>query len=123
MTSNVILSARRTPVGRFLGGFSRVPSPQLGAFAVEAALASAGVDAADVDECIMGCVLQAGLGQNPARQAALKGGLPVTVSAQTINKVCGSGLQAVMSVWRVSRSKLGAVEFIARVASQTGFNC
>ena len=97
MTSNVILSARRTPVGRFLGGFSRVPSPQLGAFAVEAALASAGVDAADVDECIMGCVLQAGLGQNPARQAALKGGLPVTVSAQTINKVCGSGLQAVMS--------------------------
>lgn len=97
MTSNVILSARRTPVGRFFGGFSRVPSPQLGAFAVEAALASAGVDAADVDECIMGCVLQAGLGQNPARQAALKGGLPVTVSAQTINKVCGSGLQAVMN--------------------------
>ena len=75
MTSSVILSARRTPVGRFFGGYSRVASPQLGAFAVEAALVSAGVDGADIDECIMGCVLQAGLGQNPARQAALKGGL------------------------------------------------
>ena len=97
MTSSVILSARRTPVGRFFGGFSRTPSPQLGALAVEAALESAGVDAGAVDECIMGCVLQAGLGQNPARQAALKGGLPVSVSAQTVNKVCGSGLQAVMT--------------------------
>ena len=97
MTSSVILSARRTPVGRFFGGFSRTPSPQLGALAVEAALESAGVDASAVDECIMGCVLQAGLGQNPARQAALKGGLPASVSAQTVNKVCGSGLQAVMT--------------------------
>jgi len=97
MTSSVILSARRTPVGRFFGGFSRIPSPQLGALAIEAALASAGVEPAEVDECIMGCVLQAGLGQNPARQAGLKAGLPVSLSAQTINKVCGSGLQAVMS--------------------------
>ncbi|MCP4757965.1 MAG: thiolase family protein [Planctomycetes bacterium] len=97
MTSSVILSARRTPIGRFLGGFSRVPAPQLGAFAVEAAVDSAGVSVDDIDECIMGCVLQAGLGQNPARQAALRGGLPSSVSAQTINKVCGSGLQAVMT--------------------------
>ncbi|MDP7029655.1 MAG: thiolase family protein [Phycisphaerales bacterium] len=97
MTFSVILSARRTPVGRFFGGLSRVPSPQLGAFAVEAALASAGAAVDSVDECIMGCVLQAGLGQNPARQAALKAGLPVTISAQTINKVCGSGLQSVMT--------------------------
>jgi acetyl-CoA C-acetyltransferase len=97
MSSSVILSARRTPVGRFLGGFSRIPSPQLGALAVEAALTSAGVEAAAVDECIMGCVLQAGLGQNPARQAGLNAGLPVSLNAQTINKVCGSGLQAVMS--------------------------
>ncbi|MDG1838293.1 MAG: thiolase family protein [Phycisphaerales bacterium] len=97
MTSSVILSARRTPVGRFFGGLSRVPSPQLGAFAIEAAMSSSGAPTDRVDECIMGCVLQAGLGQNPARQAALKAGLPVSISAQTINKVCGSGLQAVMT--------------------------
>jgi acetyl-CoA C-acetyltransferase len=92
----VIVAARRTPVGRFLGGLSRVSAPQLGAFAIEAVLSDSGVDASDVDECIMGCVLQAGLGQNPARQAALRGGLPDTISAVTINKVCGSGLQSVM---------------------------
>ena len=97
MTSSVIISARRTPVGRFFGGLSRVPSPQLGAFAIEAAMSSSGVPTDRVDECIMGCVLQAGLGQNPARQAALKAGLPVSISAQTINKVCGSGLQSVMT--------------------------
>jgi acetyl-CoA C-acetyltransferase len=101
----VILAAKRTPIGRFLGGLSRTPSPQLGAFAIKAVLeeapavkAIASRDAADggIDECIMGCVLQAGLGQNPARQAGLKAGLPDTLNAQTINKVCGSGLQAVM---------------------------
>lgn len=104
MSSSVILSARRTPVGRFFGGLSRVPSPQLGAFAVEAALTSSGVSPSAVDECIMGCVLQAGLGQNPARQAALKAGLPSSISAQTINKVCGSGLQAVMTADQSIRS-------------------
>lgn len=92
----VIVAARRTPVGRFLGGLSRVPSPQLGAFAIEAVLADASIAPTDVDECIMGCVLQAGVGQNPARQAALKAGLPNTISSVTINKVCGSGLQSVM---------------------------
>jgi len=95
----VILSAKRTPVGKFFGGLSKVPSPQLGAYAIAAAFESLGglaKHAAAVDECIMGCVLQAGLGQNPARQAGLKAGLPNTLNAQTINKVCGSGLQAVM---------------------------
>jgi len=92
----VLLSARRTPVGRFLGGLTRVPATQLGAFAIEAALQDSGVDANQIDECIMGCVLQAGLGQNPARQAGLKAGLPHTLSAVTVNKVCGSGLQSVM---------------------------
>lgn len=96
MSRSVILSAKRTPIGRFFGGLSRVKSPQLGAWAVEAALAAAPGSAECVDECIMGCVLQAGLGQNPARQAGLKAGLPDTLNAQTINKVCGSGLQAVM---------------------------
>tara|TARA_B100001059_G_C17813383_1_gene573641 strand:- start:664 stop:1839 length:1176 start_codon:yes stop_codon:yes gene_type:complete len=96
MSRSVILSAKRTPIGRFFGGLSRVKSPQLGAWALEAALAEAPGSSECVDECIMGCVLQAGLGQNPARQAGLKAGLPSTLNAQTVNKVCGSGLQAVM---------------------------
>lgn len=92
----VIIAAQRTPVGRFLGGLTRVSSPQLGAWAIEAALQTAKLQPEQVDECIMGCVLQAGVGQNPARQAALLAGLPNTVSAVTVNKVCGSGLQSVM---------------------------
>ena len=92
----VIVAAKRTPVGRFLGGLSRVPSPQLGAFAIESVLKESGIDRTSVDECIMGCVLQAGVGQNPARQAALIAGLPKSISAVTVNKVCGSGLQSVM---------------------------
>ena len=92
----VIVAAKRTPVGRFLGGLSRVPSPQLGAFAIESVLKESGIDRTSVDECIMGCVLQAGVGQNPARQAALLAGLPESISAVTVNKVCGSGLQSVM---------------------------
>lgn len=92
----VILAAKRTPVGRFMGGLSQVPSPQLGAFAIKAVLDEVPAAKSEIDEAIFGCVLQAGLGQNPARQAALKGGLPDSMSAQTINKVCGSGLQAVM---------------------------
>ncbi len=96
MSQPVILAARRTPVGRFLGGLSRVPSPELGALAVQAVLEDVPAARDHVDECIMGCVLQAGLGQNPARQAGLKAGLPDTLNAMTVNKVCGSGLQAVM---------------------------
>ena len=92
----VIVAARRTPVGRFFGGLSRVTAPQLGAFAIEAVLKDSGIEASSVDECIMGCVLQAGVGQNPARQSALKAGLPESISAVTVNKVCGSGLQSVM---------------------------
>ena len=92
----VIVAARRTPVGRFFGGLSRVTAPQLGAFAIEAVLKDSGIEALSVDECIMGCVLQAGVGQNPARQSALKAGLPESISAVTVNKVCGSGLQSVM---------------------------
>ncbi|MCI0677246.1 MAG: thiolase family protein, partial [Phycisphaerales bacterium] len=92
----VILAARRTPIGKFLGGLSKTPSPQLGAYAIKAVLDALPAAKDHVDECIMGCVLQAGLGQNPARQAGLKAGLPDSLNAQTINKVCGSGLQAVM---------------------------
>ncbi len=96
MHEPVILSAARTPIARFQGGLASFTAPQLGSLAVKEALKRAGVDHALVDEVIMGCVLQAGLGQNPARQAALFGGLPDKVSAVTINKVCGSSLKAVM---------------------------
>ena len=95
-TFPVILAAKRTPIGRFFGGLSKVPSPILGSYAVQAVLNDVPGAKGAVDEVIMGCVLQAGLGQNPARQAALKGGLPDTMSCVTVNKVCGSGLQAVM---------------------------
>ncbi|MCC5823353.1 MAG: thiolase family protein [Phycisphaerales bacterium] len=92
----VIVAARRTPIGKFFGGLSSVPSPQLGAYAIQAVLGDVPAAKDHVDECVMGCVLQAGLGQNPARQAGLKAGLPSTLSAKTINKVCGSGLEAVI---------------------------
>lgn len=95
-TTPVILAAKRTPIGKFFGGLARVPAPVLGSYAIKAVLDSAPALKAAVDECIMGCVLQAGVGQNPARQAALKAGLPDTLSCVTVNKVCGSGLQAVM---------------------------
>lgn len=95
-TTPVILAAKRTPIGRFFGGLSRVPSPVLGSYAIQALFSEAPALKGAVDEVIMGCVLQAGLGQNPARQAGLKAGLPETLSAVTVNKVCGSGLQAVM---------------------------
>lgn len=92
----VIISAVRTPVGKFLGALKSFKATDLGAIVVREAVKRAGVAPEDVDEVIMGCVIQAGLGQNPARQAALRGGLPDTVSAVTVNKVCGSGLKAVM---------------------------
>jgi acetyl-CoA C-acetyltransferase len=92
----VIISATRTAIGKFQGALKPFTSPQLGAIAVRHAIERAGIEAAQVNEAILGCVLQAGLGQNPARQAALKAGLPNQVSALTINKVCGSGLKAVM---------------------------
>ena len=96
MQEAVIVSAVRTPTGKFLGGLKNLSATELGALVVREAVARAGVDAASVEECIMGNVVSAGLGQAPARQAALRGGLAHHVAALTINKVCGSGLKAVM---------------------------
>jgi acetyl-CoA C-acetyltransferase len=96
MRESVIVSAVRTPTGKFLGALKDFTAPQLGAMVVREAVARAGIDPQLVDECIMGNVIQAGNGQNPARQAALNGGLDERVAAMTINKVCGSGLKAVM---------------------------
>lgn len=92
----VIAGACRTPIGSFNGDLATLSAPELGAVVVKEAVRRAGVDAKKVDEVIMGCVLPAGVGQAPARQAALKAGLPVEVACMTINKVCGSGLKAVM---------------------------
>jgi acetyl-CoA C-acetyltransferase len=92
----VIIGAARTPVGKFLGSLKGFKATELGAIVVREAVKRAGVKPEDVDEVIMGCVIQAGLGQNPARQAALNAGIPPAVSAVTVNKVCGSGLKAVM---------------------------
>jgi acetyl-CoA C-acetyltransferase len=95
MKQAVIVSAVRTALGKFQGSFSSFKAPELGALVVRAAMVRAGVDPGVVDECVMGCVLQAGLGQNPARQAAIHGGIPAGASALTVNQVCGSGLRAV----------------------------
>lgn len=92
----VLVSAVRTPIGKFLGGLSSLTAPQLGAIAIREAVRRAGIDANAIDEVIMGNVIQAGVGQAPARQAAIKAGLPDHIPALTINKVCGSGLKAVM---------------------------
>jgi acetyl-CoA C-acetyltransferase len=95
-TEVVILSARRTPIGAFQGALAPLTAPQLGAAAAAAAVQAAGIGAADVQEVILGCVLPAGLGQAPARQAAIGAGIPLATPATTINKMCGSGLKAVM---------------------------
>ncbi|MBI3568190.1 MAG: acetyl-CoA C-acetyltransferase [Gemmatimonadetes bacterium] len=92
----VIVSAARTPIGRFLGGLASLTAPELGAIAIRAAVERARIDPAEIGEVFMGNVLQGGVGQAPARQAAIKAGIPGLVPAVTINKVCGSGLQAVM---------------------------
>ncbi len=95
-TTPVILSACRTPIGKFLGGLAGFPAPQLGSRAIREAVARAGIDPAAIDDVIMGQVVQGGSGQAPARQAMIHAGLPATIPALTINKVCGSGLKAVM---------------------------
>jgi acetyl-CoA C-acetyltransferase len=96
MSDAYIISAVRTPIGSFLGGFGKTPATELGGIVVAESIKRAGLTPAQIDEVIMGHVVQAGVGQAPARQAALKGGLPVTIPAVTVNKVCGSGLKAVM---------------------------
>jgi acetyl-CoA C-acetyltransferase len=96
MKNLVILSAARTPIGSFLGKLSSLPAPALGAASIRAALERAGVPAADVEQVIMGNVLQAGIGQAPARQASLSAGIPDSVPCVTVHKVCGSGMRAVM---------------------------
>lgn len=103
----VILAARRTPVGAFQGALTSVTAPQLGAVAIKAALADSGLAASQVDEVILGCVLSAGIGQAPARQAALAAGLPTSVPSTTVNKMCGSAMRAVM---------LGADQILAGTA-------
>ena len=110
MRDAVILSAARTPTGKFLGVLKSLTAPELGAIAVREAVARAGLDPSQVDECILGNVVSAGLGQAPARQAALKAGLPDQVGALTINKVCGSGLKAVMLAAQAVR--LGDAEVV-----------
>jgi acetyl-CoA C-acetyltransferase len=104
MADTFILSAARTPIGKFLGGLADLSAPQLGAVAVAEAVKRAQVAPGQMDEVIIGNVLQAGVGQNPARQAALKAGLPDTIAAVTINKVCGSGLKAVMMASQAIRA-------------------
>jgi acetyl-CoA C-acetyltransferase len=96
MSDVVIVGAKRTAIGSFLGQFTGVPTPTLGAAAIQGALEHAGLAADQVDEVIMGCVLPAGLGQAPARQAAIAAGIPTSAACTTINKVCGSGMKAVM---------------------------
>jgi acetyl-CoA C-acetyltransferase len=95
MSEVVIVSAVRTPIGKFQGSLQSYTSPRLGALVVREAVRRAGVDPAQIDDCIMGCVLQAGVGQAPARQAAIFAGIPPEAGALTVNQVCGSGLRAV----------------------------
>ncbi len=103
----VILSSARTPIGRFDGSLSQVPATELGGVAIRAAVERAGIDPSEIDEVFMGQVLQAGVGQAPARQAAIKAGIPPTVGATTLNKVCGSGTKTVMMASQAIKSGEG----------------
>jgi len=121
MRDSVIVSAVRTPTGKFLGVLKGLTATQLGALAVAEAVRRAGIDPQIVDECIMGNVVSAGLGQNPARQAALNGGLPDHVAALTINKVCGSGLKAVMIADQAIR--VGDIDVAVAGGMESMSNC
>ena len=112
MTSAFIIAGCRTPIGKLLGSLASVPAPTLGATAIREALRRSGLEPAAVEEVIMGCVLPAGVGQAPARQAALGAGLPPSVAALTINKVCGSGLKAVMLADQARDSRAGDARVI-----------
>src|SRR5258706_8846922 len=117
----VIVSAVRTATGKFLGALKGFSATQLGALAVAEAVRRAGIDPGVVDECIMGNVVSAGLGQNPARQAALNGGLPDHVAALTVNKVCGSGLKTVMLAGQGIR--VGAIDIAVAGGMESMSNC
>ena len=121
MREAVIVSAVRTPTGKFLGALKSLTAPQLGALVVAEAVRRAGIDPEIIDECIMGNVVSAGEGQNPARQAALKGGLPDHVAALTINKVCGSGLKAVMLADQAIR--VGDIDIAVAGGMESMSNC
>jgi len=121
MRESVIVSAVRTPTGKFLGALKGFTAPQLGARVVAEAVRRAGIDPAVVDECIMGNVVSAGLGQSPARQAALRGGLPDHVAALTVNKVCGSGLKAVMIADQAIR--VGDIDVAVAGGMESMSNC
>ena len=121
MGEPVIISAVRTPTGKFLGALKELPATQLGATVVREAVARAGVDPSIVEECIMGNVLSGGLGQNPARQAALNGGLSDNTAALSINKVCGSGLKAVMLADQAIR--VGDIDVAVAGGMESMSNC
>src|ERR1700756_1898015 len=121
MDQAVILSAVRTPIGKFQGSLAPLSAPQLGAKVVAEAARRAGVEPATVDEVIIGNVVQAGLGQNPARQAALGAGLHPRVAAMTINKVCGSGLKAVGLA--AQGVQLGDTEIVVAGGMESMSNC
>ena len=121
MENPVILSAVRTPIGKFMGGLSPLTATELGAKVVAESVRRAGIDPKQVDEAIMGNVVQAGLGQNPARQAALRGGLDPRVAAMTINKVCGSGLKAVALA--AQGVTLGESEIVVAGGMESMSNC
>jgi acetyl-CoA C-acetyltransferase len=121
MENPVILSAVRTPIGKFMGGLSPLSAPELGAKVIAESVRRAGLDPKQVDEAILGNVVQAGLGQNPARQAALRGGLDSRVAAMTINKVCGSGLKAIgLAAQAVT---LGDSEIVVAGGMESMSNC
>jgi acetyl-CoA C-acetyltransferase len=121
MEQPVILSAVRTPIGKFMGGLAPLSATELGARAVAESVRRAAIDPAQVDEAILGNVVQAGLGQNPARQAALRGGLSPRVAAMTINKVCGSGLKAVgLAAQAIA---IGEVEIVVAGGMESMSNC
>src|SRR2546428_10835725 len=119
MSDAVILGAARTPIGAFLGGLAPIPAPKLGAIAIKCALERAGVRPDQVDEVFMGNVVQAGVGQAPARQASLAAGIPNSVPCTTVNKVCGSGLKAVM----LAATQIAAGEGRVIVAGGVGAAC
>ncbi|WP_405237451.1 acetyl-CoA C-acyltransferase [Lentisalinibacter orientalis] len=115
----VIVAARRTPIGAFQGGLAPVPAPELSAAASRAALADCGLDPAEISEVLLGCVLPAGIGQAPARQAALAAGLPESVGCTTVNKVCGSGMKTVMVGADLIRAGSAAVVMAGGMESMT----